>query len=213
MQFLNAPPHMISLANQTVNQFGYDIQSNTKYSFNSLGYRSDIEFTQQNDVIILLGNTLTFGLGVEKSNTFAGYLARELPCPVYNLSWGCYAHTISEQLKFLKEILSVITPKHVILQVNNLNRIRQANGTINFNNPPDQIYQEYIKFIDELKQILTLPHSLLHWDNEQYQIDSADYLIYNKYHIDDCNVVTPLGEKIFGPKTHKLIATKILQNI
>jgi hypothetical protein len=214
MIFPDAPSHMKDLAGQTVDQFGYDAITKVRYTFNTLGYRSDKEFTQIDNAVILLGNTLTFGLGLPIEETFAGILSNTLNSPVYNFAWGCYAHTNYEQLQLLKNILAVSNPVKVILQINNLNRIRNANNTVNFNNPKDQIEHEYIKFRDELDKVLYgIPHHLLYWDNEIYQFDFTDCLIYNKYHIDNNIITTQTGSELFGKKSHKLIATKILQNL
>ena len=206
-----APPHMFELANQTVDKFGYDNISGVQYTFNSLGYRS-VEVTDSTPAVIFLGNTLTFGLGLEVDQTFVGLVSKELTAPVYNFSWGCYGHTNSEQLEFLKLILKEIHPKHIVMQINNLNRIRK-NGQVDWNNSVDAVETEYNLFKNALHEVLgNIPHSLIHWDNEQYQLDFSDCLIYNKYHIDDGVVKTPLNENLFGVKTHKLIATKLLQN-
>jgi hypothetical protein len=214
MIFPDAPVHMKDLAGQTVDKFGYDTISKVRYKFNNLGYRSDIEFAPTNDAIILLGNTLTFGVGLPIEKTFAGIIDNTVSNPVYNFAWGCYGHTNYEQLQLLKSILKVICPKFIILQINNLNRIRNPDNSVSFDNPIDQIEKEYKKFRSELDTVLNnIPHHLLYWDEETYQFDFSDCLIYNKYHIDNNVVKTPLEMSLFGVKTHKLIATKLLQNI
>lgn len=211
MTFPEAPSHMYELRNQTVNKFGYDQITGTSYKFNSLGYRSDIEFTPVDNAVILLGNTITFGLGVELDKTFAGQLCASLSVPVYNFSWGCYSHTNHEQLELLQNILAISKPKCVIFQINNLNRSRSRSGIVNFNNDTDFIKSEYVRFYQSATTILAdTPHIFLHWDHEYYGFEFSDCLVYNKYHVDQS---VPDNNSTFGPKSHKLIALKLLQQL
>lgn len=214
MSFPDAPQHMKVLAGQTMNTFGYDTSTQVRYTFNNLGYRSNREFIPTDDAIILLGNTLTFGLGLPIEKTFSGLIDAAIDNPVYNFAWGCYGHTNYEQLQLLKNILTVIRPKYVILQINNLDRIRNSDNSISFVNPIDQIETEYKKFYGELNRVLhNVQHHLIYWDEKKWQFDFTDCLIHNKYHIDDNIIKTPGGMSLFGPRSHKLIATKILQNL
>jgi hypothetical protein len=192
----------------TIRNFGYDDSTNIDYQFNTMGYRSNREFDIENSPIILLGNTITFGLGVPREKTFAGIIEKKLAHPVYNFAWGCYAHTNLEQLALLKSILNVTNPRYVLFQINNLNRYR-VNGEINFHNPLHLVIDEYTKFIAEIKIILnTVPHGYLHWDEHIYDVELPKCLVYNKYHVD---VSVATNKTTFGIKTHKLIAEKILQ--
>jgi hypothetical protein len=203
-----APDHMFGLRNQTVCQFGYDNESRTHYRFNSLGYRSNTEFDICGNPIIVLGNTISFGLGMPIEQSFAGIIANTLNCAVYNFSWGCYGHTNADQLCLLKQILSVIQPQRVIFQINNLNRFRNGNH-VSFLNPDDVVISEFNKFNAELQQTLaSVPHDFLHWDNLTYPVALPDCLIYNKYHVDSSLQSNP---NTFGPRSHKLIAHTILK--
>ena len=214
MIFPAAPDHMYELRNQTVTKFMDDNYTGTKYRFNNLGYRSNREFNNNNNPIVVLGNTLTFGLGLNIENTFLGIIEEKLAHPVYNFSWGRYAHENSEQLILLRKILSMITPRMVIFQINDKNRMR-INGKISFDNPKELVIEEFNKFYTELNECLnTIPHILLHWDEENYDLDYSKCLIYNKYHIDSIDFYH--GDKhrpAMGKSSHKLIATKILLEI
>jgi len=208
MQLPVAPDHMYRLRNQTVTKFGYDNQNDTNYCFNSLGYRSDIEFDHSDAPIIILGNTISFGLGLEIEQSFAGIIAGILNCKVYNFSWGCYGHTNADQLQLLKQILSVITPRRVIFQINNLNRFR-VDDYVSFNNATDIVIAEFMQFSSEICQVLkSIPHDFLHWDKDNYSVDLPQCLIHNKYHVDSS---LESNKDTFGPKSHKLIAHSILK--
>lgn len=207
MQFPPAPDHMYQYRGQTIKNFGYDNLTKVDYSFNSLGYRG-LEFDSTKPPIILLGNSISFGLGVEYSQTFGGIIEQKLNCPVYNFSWGCYGHTNNEQASFLKKILKTIDPRYVIFQINNLNRFRN-NEIISFDNHINIVVAEYLKFYDNMQTMLnTIPHGYLHWDNQTFLVDLPECLVYNKYHV-DVSVIT--NADTFGIKSHKLIANRILQ--
>jgi len=210
MPFPLSPDHMYSLRGQTVKQFGYDQESQVDYAFNSLGYRSPVEFVDHGSPIVLLGNTISFGLGLPVEQSFAGIIAQELDCDVYNFAWGCHAHTNAEQLVLLKQILQVIKPQQVIFQINNLDRIRR-NNHVQFNNPNDIVISEFVKFRQELEQALeSIPHLLLYWDENQYSVPLPRCLIHNRYH---CDTSLKSNATTFGPRSHKLIAYSILKEI
>ena len=203
-----APEHMYRLRNQTIKSFGYDTDGVVSYRFNSLGYRSDLEFTNNSSPIVMLGNTITFGLGLSVEQSFAGIISRTLEHPVYNFSWGCYGHTNAEQLILLKQILSTLTPRYVLFQINNLNRSR-VNDHVSFDNPLEMVVTEFNKFILDLQQTLhSVPHGLVHWDENTYPVALPDCLIYNKYHVDSSLL---LNKSTFGIMSHKLIAHAILK--
>ena len=203
-----APDHMYLLRNQTVTKFGYDDENNTDYCFNSLGYRSNLEFDDCDSPIIILGNTISFGLGLQIEQSFAGIIANTLKCKVYNFSWGCYGHTNADQLLLLKQILTAMTPRRVIFQINNLNRFRIDNY-VNFQNSDNVVISEFNRFNLEIQQVLkSIPHDFLYWDETSYPVDLPKCLIHNMYHVDSS---LKSNKTTFGPKSHKLIAYSILK--
>jgi len=205
-----ALPHMYKYKSSVIKNFGYDKFTKVDYAFNSLGYRSKCEFNEKNPIIIL-GNTMSFGLGVEYEKTYAGLLEKHLQKPVYNLSWGCYGHTINEQISFLERVYNSIDPSLTIFQLNNLNRYRMPDKTICFNNSEEVIRSEYDRFIERFYRVTKNQNLLLlHWDNQYYDVELPKLLIYNKYVVDsaDTNLLNIPGEK-----THKLISLKIQKSI
>lgn len=203
-----APDHMWAHRNQTITNFGYDHETTVKYRFNGLGYRSDVEFVDHVDPIIILGNTISFGLGLPMEQTFAGILNKTLNHPVYNFAWGCHAHTNHDQLQLLTNILGSLNPRHVIFQINNLNRLH-AGDQVSFDNPHDVVVFEFEKFLTAITDVLhEVPHSFLHWDNQDHGVNLPECVVLNKYHV-DCSLVD--NADTFGSKSHRLIALKILE--
>lgn len=195
----------------TITSFGRDRSSGSTYTFNSLGYRSNIEFDPNNRAIVILGNTISFGLGINVEKTFAGILSNTLSLPVYNFAWGCYGHTNHEQLALLQDILKVTTPYKVIFQINNLNRRRLPDGSIDRANTAEFIKTAYTAFYQQAIDVLAnTPYVFLHWDDQFHGFEHTNCLVYNKYHVDKS---IPDINTSFGPKSHELIARKLLQNI
>jgi hypothetical protein len=199
---------MHELRNSTVRSFGYDQTNAVEYSFNNLGYRGD-EFLNKSPIVIL-GGSISFGLGIPYDCTFGSIVAKHTKSEVYNFSWGAFGHTNHEQLTLLTEILTVLDPKLVIWQINNLNRVR-INQQVSFDNDKALVTEMYYDFLKRSNDILTrLPNILLHWDNEDFAIDFSNCLVYNKYHADKSLQNNP---DTFGILSHKLIGHKILKKI
>lgn len=193
-----------------VKNFGYDNETSVDYRFNSLGYRSNVEFTPDSSAIVLLGNSISFGIGLPLEQTYGEILSQKTGRPVYNFSLGCYGHTNMEQLPLLESILRTFDPFCVIFQINNLNRFR-LNGKILFDNPIDRVISEYNNFYKDVKILLKdMSHIFLYWDQETFDVKLPDCLIHNKYHVD---YSLKNRTSTFGKKTNKLIAEKIFCKI
>jgi hypothetical protein len=209
MAYPIAPPHMYTHRSSKLQNFGYDNKSNVDYKFNSLGYRSNLDFKLGLKPVIILGNTVSFGLGIDFKDTYANILASYLNKPVYNFSWGCYAHTNYEQLQLLISIIKVDEPSLIIFQINNLNRYRK-NNTVCFDNPAELINTEYKKFYAGIKKLLkNRKHFFLYWDDQEHDVNLPDCLIKNRFLIDGHYQNKTVG----GIKSHKLIALKIITEI
>jgi hypothetical protein len=210
MLFPTAPKNMYEHRSSSVKNFGYDKTTNSIYNFNSLGYRSNTEFTPVDNAILFLGNSITFGIGLNHEETFCGIVAGRCNDPVYNFSWGCYAHTNSEYLCFLKSLLKTIQPKFICYQINNLDCYRE-NGKIVLDKPIDLLEDEFKKFYLELQDVLKkIQHTFLYWDNREYNIDISNCLINQQYQVDHS---LPDNKETFGKKSHLLIGLKILEQL
>ena len=206
--FPTAPIHMLAHKNMTIKNFGYDTETKTDYCFNSLGYRSNFEFEPYKSPIYILGNTLSFGLGVDFESTYGCLLSKALERPVYNFSWGCYGHTNLEQIVFLEKLLEIDTPYFVIFQINNLNRHRDSMGKINLKNERQLIMSLYEQFILKSQNVLgKQKHLFLYWDDENHNVIlPKNCIIKNTYFVDS----GLKSRKTLGYKSHKLIFLKIL---
>ena len=210
MLLKTAPRHMYQYRNKTIKNFGVDTESCVEYSFNSLGYRSPHEFDEKNTIVVL-GNTISFGIGLTYTDTFSSILEQQLDTKVYNFSLGCYRHQNYDQLVLLNSIIQSLDPKHVVFQINNLDRKRISDTQVSTNNDVNEILALYNSFMQELKKMLyTVSNSLIYYDNISYNIERDNFLIDNSYHVDH-SIISNKGT--FGKKSHKLIGLKLMQKI
>jgi len=210
--FPTAPRHMLKHKNTTIKNFGYDSETKTDYYFNSLGYRSNCEFEPNREKpIYVLGNTMSFGLGVEFENTYGYLLSKGLGRPVYNFSWGCYGHTNLEQINFLEKLLEVHQPYFIIFQINNLNRSRDSSSMVHFKNEKSKVLSLHKQFMTKAKTVLERhKHAFLYWDDEHYDIDlPKNCIVHNRYFVDSALKT----RRVIGQKSHKLISLKILDHL
>lgn len=205
------PYHMLDLANKSVDTFRYDQTGQTGYKFNSEGYRSLVEFTES-DPIIVIGNSISFGLGIDYSQTFGEIISNKINHPVYNFSIGAYRHSNHYQLLRLNYILDYFQPKHVIYQINNLINVsgHGIEDTVQELDEPKAL-KTFESFWEDLQHSLSkINHSIIYYDDIDYGVPDViknKILIYNRYKVD---AAISNMDQTFGPKTHKLIATKLL---
>jgi hypothetical protein len=199
---------MYDLKNCITKTFGYDNSYKNSYSFNSLGYRSHHEFEIDNNPIVVIGNSISFGIGIPYEKTYAYILEQKLKKKVYNFSIGCFLHTNDYQLDRCKKIIDIYKPSCILFQINNLNRIEYQDKTI-LTDDETLITNNFYNFYKNLKQVLVnINHLVMYWDDKLYTLPNKitdQFCIYNKFHLD-----TSINlEHVFGVKSHKIIAYKL----
>ncbi len=198
---------MYALRGSTVPTFGYDQTGTVSYRFNRYGFRSPYEFGADHpNPVIILGNSISFGVGLTYEHTYAGRL-EELFGPVFNFSFGCYLHENSDQIAMMTEILEGIIPKVVIVQINNLNRVRDPAGRVVLSDDLGLVlgrFEEYLSLMENLLQ--GIPHGYLYWDEVEYPISVPNLITRNKFHVDRS---LPNVHHTFGAKSHALITKAV----
>jgi hypothetical protein len=177
------PPHMQNLANQTVSNFGYDTSDTVQYQFNSLGFRGpELKDTAS---VIVIGNSVSFGLGLEFQNTYGHRVADYLGLPVANFSFGCYYHSNTDYLNNIKLLSQRSHSDVFLIQINNIDRLRTSHAVVA---DPDTAVSRVIDYLDEISNLLKNKQSVyLMWDDVTYSLpDSVSnmLLIHNKFHLD-----------------------------
>ena len=91
------------------------VQNNVTYTTNSMGFRSK-EIDPKREKIIIAGDSLVFGLGVQDNETAAFYLGQKYP-EMQVLNLGVAGYGIGQYYIQLKQYLSKIKPKLVGLVI------------------------------------------------------------------------------------------------
>lgn len=209
MEEWKAPSHQQKYAGRCIKNFGYDQSAGIQYRFNQLGFRGPDPTSI--DSVIVFGNSISFGIGVEEIQTYTNKVAEVMGMPWINLSFGCWMHENHDHLQNIKIAAERNCDDLIIVQINNLDRRR-----INFeftakNNDKLWCIKHFCNWFDQVYELLRYKRKVwLYWDDQQYDLPSAvttHFTIYNKLHLDQslCN-----NPGTFGAKSHSAISKVIL---
>jgi len=209
--YLLAPPQQYGLRGQTVKCFGYDQRHMVDYQFNDLGFRSI--HLQPRASLITIGNSVTFGIGLPHTQTYASMLADYLALPNFNASFGCWSHENHDHLHNLNLLTQRPYDDVFVIQINNLDR-RRIDDTVIRNNAADWCVEHLIDFWQTAQKLLQKKRcAWIYWDDIQYDIPACvrDHLAINNKGCIDASL--PDRSATFGPKSHKLIFSVLAQRL
>ena len=213
MENWQVPEHMQSLKGLSVKNFGYDTRSLIDYRFNAHGFRGD-EFDLTGKKLITIGNSISFGIGLDESQMFSTQLSSKLNLKLHNLSLGCYFHENHDHLANLKILSEIDSDDIFIIQLNNLDRRRITSNTVVDNNSKNFCISKLIDYFEQTLELLKHKTKIfLYWDTIEYDIPktiSDHFLIHNQFHLDrsiDANPTT------FGIKSHNAVFKTIYSRL
>jgi hypothetical protein len=191
------------LANTTVTQFGIDNTKTVSYSFDSHGFRSKNSNGRRLNVI---GNTLSFGIGLDQQHTFGSKVADHLNLDLNNCSFGCYLHENHDHLQNLNNMIKRDSDDIFLIQINNLDRHRDCD-VVKTNLDADWALTRFLDYFDQVNEICKNHHVIyVYWDNIHYSLPPSvigKISIYNKFHLDRS---LPSHPESFGPRSHYAIS-------
>jgi len=206
------PNHMKQLADKSTRFFGYDQQGTIEYNFNKLGFRTGD--TQGNLAINLIGNSISFGVGLEYNQTFGSILANNLGRKLNNFSFGCYLHENHDHLANIETLLKQDSDDIFIIQINNLDRKRLDSNLVVVGNNQEFCKKRFLDYFDQVTSLLKNKTTIfIYWDNIEYDLPKSitdQILIFNKFHIDSS---LDTRKDTFGPKTNQIISKIITASI
>lgn len=206
------PPNMIKFANQEVVNFGYDNTNNVKYKFNSLGFRGE-EYQESHDSVILIGNSIGFGIGLAEEETFGFKVAQELGYKYINCAFGCYFHENNDHLENLKILSCRTTNDLFLVQFNNIDRHRINDVVVSTDNA-EQGLSKFLDYFNQVEKLLANKQKIyLYWDDVNYELPNYvkdKILIHNKFYLD--NGIAG-NSSTMGLKSHVVIAKTILAKL
>lgn len=199
------PGHMKQLANMSTKIFGIDQQGIVTYDFDHLGFRTGNTSGQAN--LCLIGNTISFGLGIHYIHTFGSLVASDLNLKLKNLSFGCYLHENHDHIVNIKNSIIQNNDDVFLIQINNLDRKRVSANLVVSGNDASYCVKKFVDYFEQVDDLLKHHKKLyLYWDNVSYDLPktiSDQISVLNKCHIDTS---LPVDSNTFGIKSHNLIA-------
>jgi hypothetical protein len=175
-----------------------------------LGFRTGTDSTATG-VVNLIGNSVSFGIGLDYNQTFGSILAANMGRKLNNVSYGCYLHENHDHLNNIKILTETGNDTDIyIVQINNLDRRRVDQHTVLVDNDHLFCKTKFLDYFDQINELLRYKHRLfLYWDNKSYDLPRSitdQFTIFNKFCLDTS---LPLHPDTFGHKSHLAIA-KIL---
>lgn len=198
----HVPNHMRCLANRTVMQFGEDRRGVIAYSFDAMGFRNHVEEIC-GPAVVVIGNSVSFGLGLEYHKTFGSLTAKKLNRPLINLAFGSYLHDNRDHLANVKNMLSRDCDDIFLIQINNLDRCRRDDQVILDAAGASTRLQQYWQEIEQLLAHRTRLY--LYWDHQDHNLPNSitsQWLIRNQLHLDRSIADNP---DTFGERSHHTI--------
>ena len=206
------PDHMKQLADKSTRFFGYDQQGTIEYNFNKLGFRTGN--TDGNLAINLIGNSISFGVGLEYNQTFGSILANNLGRKLNNFSFGCYLHENHDHLTNIETLSNQDSDDIFVIQINNLDRKRLDSNLVVIGNNQEFCKKRFLDYFDQVTSLLKNKTTIfIYWDNIEYDLPKSitdQILIFNKFHID---FSLDTRKDTFGPKTNQIISKIITASI
>ena len=183
------PPHMAKLANSTVRSLSYDTSNSVDYHINSIGFRGpELENTRS---VIVIGNSVGFGLGIEFENTFGYLVSKDLGLPVANFAFGGCTQDNADYVQNIKLLSQRPFDDIFIVQINNINQHSDIN-----------------QYFDTVEQLLKNKSRVyVMWDSSPVpDAITSKLLIHNKFHLDKS---LPDYPDTFGIMSNRAIAKVI----
>ena len=110
LKYIGNRKHLIS---NHSNYYAGDTSSKTDYHFNESGYRYDGSGKWYDDNLVVVGDSFTFGLGLNIEDTWSHRLSEKMNCNLINLSQGSCSNeyiynTLKRELPNIKNVKCVV---------------------------------------------------------------------------------------------------------
>jgi hypothetical protein len=185
------------------------------YKFNSLGYRTNEEYS--GNEILVVGDSFTLGLGVNIEDTWPAQLSKLLNYPVLNFSLnGASNDWIARRAA---ELLDFFNPKLLIVHYSFSHRREKPfpDWHDNERTECEPIYtdsENFINWQNNFKKISNLRVPLIHSFIPNWHTSDINYTSIGT------NVIPPIGVIDlardgfhYGPATNRLLATTLLARV
>jgi len=201
--------------NETLEVYASDRRGQVQYQFNNFGYRNNIDYVDdENNVGVYIGSSITAGIGVDWSKTFASLSSAALGVRCYHFAQGCVAVDNQEILRMLQAVKqSRIQAKYYVIQFIRLTRqYDPKTGQTTHSDDHNKNIERFLSVFDQIQNVLANDHwCFLGCDQEQHALPHsvtkhARCVSWNPQFIDQAGVGGHPGEK-----WHKMINQAIVK--
>lgn len=202
---------------ETLEVYASDRRGTVEYRFNNLGYRSDIDYVEDDDNVgVYIGSSITSAIGIPMQQGFASISANALNSKCYQFGQGCMMIDNQETLRMLQAILaSNLKPKYVVIQfINSNRRYDSTTGKTSIVSDRDENLRIFLNTFNKVDQLLqNMPWCFVGLDSEIHAPGDSvtthpGCVSWNTKIVDLAGV----GEHP-GPKWHKMIAAGIVNRL
>jgi hypothetical protein len=210
-------PDQYACRNEILEVYASDRRGTVEYQFNNLGYRNNIDYiTQDSNVGIYIGSSITAGIGVDWQKSFANLTSQSLQTRTYHFAQGCKAVDNDEILRMLEAVIqSGLDAKYFVLQFINLDRIYNAQtGITGYSADRKQNINRFVQVFDRVCQLLeNCRWCFLGCDQQQHELPTyisnhKNCVSWNTRYIDLAGV----GQHP-GAKWHQMISLGLIKHL
>tara|TARA_Y100000389_G_C17262174_1_gene413583 strand:- start:108 stop:809 length:702 start_codon:yes stop_codon:yes gene_type:complete len=211
-------PSQYELRGESMTCYASDNRGEVNYSFNELGYRSNIEYviadTYKNKTFAWFGSSIVNGHSIELEESFAQIVTKKLDATCWNFSQGCYRASNEVIVEQVEEVLKTDAQIDTFF-IQFIDLHRRATGI-------DTYYEfDFEDNLKNFKKTFSKLQSLLAnkkwywllWDRHVHNIQESIVNDPNKIFINFPNQDQTGIAGHFGKKTHATVAKVILQKI
>jgi len=197
--------------NLVITKIGQDMRGIVKYCFNKQGFRSDIDFDQEEKKsVAFFGNLYTSAIGIEWRDGFAQKTCDLLGLKCYNFSQGCAALDNKEIVETVKYVLGMKTYKPLLYVVQFCQlerRFNTKNQNLTLEIDKEKNIHEFIELFDTLEQYMTGERWLFFGIDDTLRHNLPDRIVNHERCL--CwnpVIIDKILQGIAGEKWHKMMA-------
>lgn len=197
--------------NETLEVYASDRRGQVSYTFNNLGYRNSIDYVDhQQPIGVYIGSSITSGIGLEWSSSFAYLSAGRLGVEPWHFSQGCVRLSNQQNLETITALKnSGLNIKYWVVQFIDLDRATPDDLTEH-----SEIIAQFYQTFNQIEQLLQDQiWCFVGCDKNNYDIGSQ---IRNHHRCVGWNVPfvdrAGVGEHP-GAKWHRMIAAGIEKSL
>jgi hypothetical protein len=202
----------------TTHKIGQDMRGVVNYNFNQQGFRSNIDYQEnEKNAIAFFGNLYTSAVGIDWNDGFPQKICDGLNMQCYNFSQGCAGVDNNEIVRTVRHVVQMesFKPSFYVVQLCELERrFSQKSLGLRLETDKEKNIENFLEVFAELETLMkekqwmffVMDHTLKH-NVPSHIINHERCLCWNPYIIDK------ILQGIPGEKWHEMMGYSIARKI